>query len=263
MTARTTISVENVSLGFPRRRVTLEPFHRSILSVFRGGRQRREDNYMALDGVSLDIKEGEVVGIIGRNGAGKSTLLRVIAGIYRPDTGHARTLSRPALLAGFGVGFNVNLSGRENAYLYGSILGHKRQVISDLLPGIIEFSGLGDFIDQPLRTYSSGMRARLGFSVATSVQPDILLLDEALGVGDEEFRARSQAHIRKMLSEARTVVICSHSMPILKEVCTRAVLIEKGKITYRGTLVNTARVYRGKKPYVEKPKVVEAATGTD
>jgi ABC-type polysaccharide/polyol phosphate transport system ATPase subunit len=254
--SRTTIKLDDVTLTFPRRRVTLEPIGRSILSVFRGGKQRRDDDYTALDKVSLDIKEGEVVGVVGRNGAGKSTLLRVIAGIYRADSGSAKTLTRPSLLAGFGVGFNVNLSGRENAYLYGSILGHERKVVNELLAGIIEFSGLGEFIDQPLRTYSSGMRARLGFSVATAVQPDILLLDEALGVGDEEFRTRSSAHIRKMLAEARTVVIASHSFSILKQVCTRAVLVDSGKITYRGTLTNVGRVYRGEKP---RPVVEPAA----
>jgi ABC-type polysaccharide/polyol phosphate transport system ATPase subunit len=246
--SRTTIKLEDVTLAFPRRRVTLEPFGRSLLSLVRGGRRRDDDDFTALDKVSLDVKEGEVVGIVGRNGAGKSTLLRIIAGIYRPDRGSAKTLTHPVLLAGFGVGFNVNLSGRENAFLYGSILGHPRPVINDLLAGIIEFSGLGDFINQPLRTYSSGMRARLGFSVATAVQPNILLLDEALGVGDEEFRKCSSERIRSMLKQARTVVIASHSFPILGQVCTRAILVDKGKITYRGTLANVGRVYRGEAP---------------
>jgi len=243
--SRTTIKLEDVTLQFPRKRVTLEPFGRSLLSLLRGGRRRDDDTFTALNHVTMDVEEGEVVGIVGRNGAGKSTLLRIIAGIYRPDRGSAKTLTHPVLLAGFGVGFNVNLSGRENAFLYGSILGHPRPVIHDLLAGIIEFSGLEAFIDQPLRTYSSGMRARLGFSVATAVQPDILLLDEALGVGDEEFRKRSSERIRDMLKEARTVVIASHSMPILGQVCTRAILVDAGEITYRGTLVNVARVYRG------------------
>ncbi|MFH2007957.1 MAG: ABC transporter ATP-binding protein [bacterium] len=246
--SRTTIKLEDVTLRFPRRRVTLEPIGRSILSMLRGGRRRDDDSFTALDQVSLDVKEGEVVGIVGRNGAGKSTMLRVIAGIYRPDSGSAKTLTHPVLLAGFGVGFNVNLSGRENAYLYGSILGHPRGVIHELLPGIIEFSGLEEFIDQPLRTFSSGMRARLGFSVATAVQPEILLLDEALGVGDEEFRARSSERIRSMLEQAHTVVIASHSFGILGQVCTRAILVDRGKITYRGTLDNVARVYRGAPP---------------
>ncbi len=246
--SRTTIKLEDVTLEFPRRRVTLEPFGRSLLHLLRGGRRRDKDNFVALNQVSIEVKEGEVLGIVGRNGAGKSTLLRVIAGIYRADSGSAKTLTHPVLLAGFGVGFNVNLSGRENAFLYGSILGHPRPVITDLLPGIIEFSGLADFMDQPLRTYSSGMRARLGFSVATAVQPDILLLDEALGVGDADFRKRSSERIRDMLKDARTVVIASHSFPILTQVCTRAILVDRGKITFRGTLPNVARVYRGEEP---------------
>lgn len=249
--SRTTIEVDRVTLTFPRRRVTLEPLHRSLVNLLRGGRRKEEDKFVALEDISVDVKEGEVLGIVGRNGAGKSTLLRIIAGIYRPDQGTSRTLTRPVLLAGFGVGFNVNLSGRENAYLYGSILGHPRRVIHELLPGIIEFSGLERFIDQPLRTYSSGMRARLGFSVATSVQPDILLLDEALGVGDEEFRQRSTDRISEMLKKAGTVVLASHSYEILKKVSTRAILIESGKIKYRGSLDNVIRVYRGQEPQSE------------
>jgi len=246
--SRTTIKLEDVTLGFPRRRVTLEPFGRSLLHLLRGGRRRENDNFTALNQISLDVKEGEVVGIIGRNGAGKSTLLRIIAGIYQPDRGSAKTLTHPVLLAGFGVGFNVNLSGRENAYLYGSILGHPRPVIHKLLDGIIDFSGLEDFMDQPLRTYSSGMRARLGFSVATAVQPEILLLDEALGVGDQEFRKRSSERIRSMLKQARTVVIASHSFGILEQVCTRAILVDKGELSYRGTLKNVIRAYHGDAP---------------
>lgn len=258
--SRTTIKLDEVTLQFPRKRVTLEPFGRSLLTLLRGGRRRQNEDFTALDQVTLDVKEGEVVGIVGRNGAGKSTLLRIIAGIYRPDIGSAKTLTHPVLLAGFGVGFNVNLSGRENAYLYGSILGHPRHVIHELLDGIIEFSGLERFIDQPLRTYSSGMRARLGFSVATAVQPDILLLDEALGVGDEEFRKRSSERIREMLKEAHTVVIASHSFQILEQVCTRAILVDEGKITYRGTLANVARVYRGEAP---EPAPAEPPQGAE
>jgi ABC-type polysaccharide/polyol phosphate transport system ATPase subunit len=256
--SRTTIKLEDVTLTFPRRRVTLESFGRSLLSLLRGGRRPDDDDFTALDRVSLDIKEGEVLGIIGRNGAGKSTLLRVIAGIYRPDRGRARTLTHPVLLAGFGVGFNVHLSGRENAYLYGSILGHRRSLIHELLPSIIEFSGLERVMDQPLRTYSSGMRARLGFSVATAVQPDILLLDEALGVGDEEFRQRSSERIRNMLEEARTVVVVSHSFPLLTQVCTRAILVEEGEIAYRGGIDNAIRVYRGEEPLPDEPPPQDA-----
>ncbi len=251
--SRTTIELRDVTLAFPRRRVTLESFGRSALNMLRGGRSRHKDEFIALEDISLELGEGEVLGVVGRNGAGKSTLLRVIAGIYRPDHGSAKTLARPVLLAGFGVGFNVNLSGRENVYLYGSILGHPRSVVDGLLPGIIEFSGLEAFIDQPLRTYSSGMRARLGFSVATSVQPDILLLDEALGVGDEEFRRRSSAHIRSMLEEAHTVVIASHNFSILKQVCTRAILLERGRVIHSGSIDEVEQVYTGKLPPAGSP----------
>ncbi len=256
--SRTTVQLEDVTLSFPRTRVTLAPIGRSILSLF-GGRPKRRDEYTALRNVSLDVQEGEVLGVVGRNGAGKSTLLRVIAGIYRPDTGRARTRGRVSLLAGLGVGFNVNLSGRENAYLYGSILGHQRQVMNELLDGIIEFSGLGDFIDQPLRTYSSGMRARLGFSIATATKPDILLIDEVLGVGDTEFRDRSLAHVRQMVKEARTVLIASHSFPMLRQVCRQAILMEKGKLVTKDTLIEVGRAYRGDAPSKAEKAAAEAA----
>lgn len=242
--SRTTILVEDVTLAFPRTRVTLAPLERSLFSLL--GRRRKRDEFIALDNVSLEVKEGEVIGLVGRNGAGKSTLLRVIAGIYRPDSGSAKTSSPVSLLAGLGAGFNVNLSGRENMYLYGSILGHPRSAIDRLLDGIIEFSGLDEFIDQPLRTYSRGMRARLGFSVATAVRPEILLIDEVLGVGDAEFKERSAQRIHEMMDDAGTVIIASHNLDLLGQVSTRAVWVDKGRIKQDGEFEEVVLAYRGK-----------------
>ena len=244
MSGRTTIQLERVSLAFPRTRVTLGTIERSILRMVGIG-VRGEPMFTALDDISLEVKEGEVLGLVGKNGAGKSTMLRVIAGIYRPDSGVARRAGRVSLLAGFGVGFNVNLSGRENAYIYGSILGHSRQVIDRLMDQIIEFSGLQEFIDQPLRTYSNGMRARLGFSIASAIRPEILLIDEVLAVGDAEFKEKSKARIRSMMGEAGTVLIASHSLGLLKEVCTRAILVEKGRITMSGSPEEVIARYMG------------------
>jgi ABC-type polysaccharide/polyol phosphate transport system ATPase subunit len=243
------IDVQNVTLAFPRTRVHLKPFEKTLAGLFRR-RPREESHYVALNDVSFTVERGEVVGLIGKNGAGKSTLLRVIAGIYRPDTGIARTRGRVSLLSGLGAGFNVNLSGRENAYLYGSILGHSRTVMDRLMDSIIEFADLGDFIDQPLRTYSSGMRARLGFATASSVIPVSLLIDEVMAVGDADFKEKSTRRINEMLSEARTVVIASHSTSTMQELCTRAVLVEKGRILMSGEVGKILDAYDG----ARKPK---------
>jgi ABC-type polysaccharide/polyol phosphate transport system ATPase subunit len=245
--SRITIRLEDVSIEFPRTRVTLGSIERSVLRMVGIG-VRREPTFTALDRVSLEVKEGEVLGLVGKNGAGKSTLLRVIAGIYRPDRGRAMRAGRVSLLAGLGVGFNVNLSGRENAYIYGSILGHPRSAIDQLIDSIIEFAGLQDFIDQPLRTYSNGMRARLGFSIATAIRPEILAIDEVLAVGDAEFKEQSTGRIREMMEKAGTVLLASHSLGLLKQVCTRAILVEKGTITMTGSPEEVIARYMGDSP---------------
>jgi ABC-2 type transport system ATP-binding protein len=242
--SQTAILLDRVSLEFPRSPITLGSVERSLLRMVGVG-VRREPTYTALDDVSLEVKEGEVVGLVGRNGAGKSTLLRVIAGVYRPDRGTAKRAGRVSLLAGLGVGFSGHLSGRENIYMYGAILGHPRRVMDKLLDGIIDFSGLHEFIDQPLRTYSNGMKARLGFSVASATRPEILLIDEVLAVGDADFRTRSTERIKTMMNEAGTVLIASHSLGMIKEVCGRAILVEKGRITADGLPQQVVRAYVG------------------
>jgi ABC-type polysaccharide/polyol phosphate transport system ATPase subunit len=155
-------------------------------------RKKMKQDFIALENIDLEIHEGEVIGIIGRNGAGKSTLLRVIAGIYAPDSGSVLVRGKVSLLASVGVGFNRELTGRENVYLYGAIIGLKKEIIQQKMDQIITFSQLDEFIDSPLKTYSSGMKARLGFSVAANLEADILLIDEVFGVGDASFRERLQ-----------------------------------------------------------------------
>jgi ABC-type polysaccharide/polyol phosphate transport system ATPase subunit len=185
--------------------------------------------------VSLTVHKGEIIGIIGRNGSGKSTLLRTMAGIYKPDNGWIGIDGQISLLAGVGVGMNKDLTGRENIHLYGSMLGNEREVMDSMMNEIIAFSELEQFIDEPLRTYSSGMKARLGISVATAVKPDILLIDEVLGVGDPGFKKRSQQRIREMMNDSNTVVLVSHSFSLLKEICTRMIMMEEGKMKCIGT----------------------------
>ena len=184
--------------------------------------------------ISFDLRRGETVGVIGRNGAGKSTLLRLIAGIIEPDKGQVVNHGARVSLLSLGLGFVPHLSGRENAMLNGILLGLRLREITARMDAVIDFSGLGEQIDRPLHTYSSGMRARLGFAVAIQTDPDILLIDEILGVGDEEFRIKSNAEIRRLLRSEKTVVLVSHQLPAVKELCDRVVWIEDGGIKDSG-----------------------------
>ena len=201
------------------------------------------DDFIALDSVSLQLFEGEIVGIIGRNGSGKSTL-RTISGIYSPDKGTVRTKGQISLLARLGIGFNVHLTGRENIYLYGSILGHSKRTMDGLIDEIISFSGLELSIDKPLRTYSSGMKTRLSFSIASAVKSEILLIDEVLGVGDYDFKEKSKIRMQEMVDEAATVVIVSHNLPILEQMCSRLILIDDGKIKAIGEPKEIIDIYK-------------------
>ena len=239
------IDVDGVSVTFPLSRPgrqTIKRKFRNLVSSEKQGAPKRT----VLNDISLQIKQGEVLGIIGRNGCGKSTLLRTISGIYRPSEGIVKSQGQLFLLAGIRIGFTGNLTGRENAYLYGSILGHSKQKMDELMPSIIEFSELHEYIDMPLRTYSSGMTARLGFSVATAVQPEILLIDEVLAVGDQEFKERSKERILEMVDNAGTVVIVSHSFGLLKTICDRLILLENGSIKASGDPAHVIEVYHGR-----------------
>ena len=199
--------------------------------------------FRALEKISLDVKKGEVVGLMGANGSGKSTLLRVIAGIYAPDEGSVRVRGRVTLLAGIGTGFQLDLTGRENIMLTGSIYGYSKMEISKMEEEIIEFSGIREFIDQPIRTYSAGMRARLGFAIVSNLEPDILLLDEVMSVGDTDFRQKSRNKIEQLIKGDATVVIVSHSKSIIKSMCDRVFAIEDGKIITDGSIETALEYY--------------------
>ena len=241
----TVIDIDEMSVTFPLTRPGLNSIKRKLTTIFTD-KELKPLKRTVLSNISLKIKQGEVLGIIGRNGCGKSTLLRAISGIYHPSDGIVKSRGQIFLLAGIRIGFTGNLTGRENAYLYGSILGHSRERMDELMPKIIEFSELEEFIDMPLRTYSSGMTARLGFSVATAVQPEILLIDEVLAVGDQEFKERSKKRILEMVADAGTVVIVSHSFGLLKNVCDRIVLLENGCIKDVGDPEHIIEVYHGR-----------------
>lgn len=202
--------------------------------------------YTPFESISFDLYRGETVGIIGRNGAGKSTLLRLIAGIHEPDVGRIVNHGARVSLLSLGVGFVPHLSGRENAMLSGMLLGLRKKEIEPRLGAIIEFSGLGQFIDQPLSTYSSGMRARLGFSVAMQMDPDVLLIDEILGVGDEEFRTKSNTEMKRLINSDKSIVLVSHNLPAIRELCDRCIWIENGRIQEEGDVSSTLRAYASK-----------------
>jgi len=175
-----------------------------------------------------------VLGIIGRNGSGKSTLLKMMAGVFPPNSGTIAAKGSVSLLAGVGVGFHKELTGRENAYLYGALMGRTTEQIDGLIEEIQAFAELNHHFDRPIRTYSSGMKSRLGISVATAFKPDLLLIDEVLGVGDASFRKKSEKRVKDMISESGTVVIVSHSLGMLNKICNRLVWIDDGDMKQIG-----------------------------
>ena len=196
---------------------------------------RKEDiTPSGIRNISLDIQQGEVIGIIGQNGSGKSTLLKLMAGVFPPDSGSIYTRGSVSLLAGVGVGFHKELTGRENAYLYGALMGRTKEQIDALIDEIQSFAELKHHFDRPIRTYSSGMKSRLGISVATAFKPDLLLIDEVLGVGDASFRKKSEKRVKDMISESGTVVIVSHSLGMLKSICNRIIVLESGSVLHEG-----------------------------
>ena len=200
-----------------------------------GDRYQCYEEFIALKSVSFELKRGEVLGVVGRNGAGKSTLLQLLCGTLTPTSGNLEVNGRIAALLELGAGFNPEFSGRENIYLSGSVMGLSRAEIDSLLDEIIDFSGIRPFIDQPVKTYSSGMYVRLAFSVATSVDPDILVIDEALSVGDGDFARRSFDRIMAMRDRGKTILFCSHALYQVEALCSRAIWLEAGEVVESGS----------------------------
>lgn len=247
------VCAENVSVSFliryRRSEVTLRETFVHLLDRLRpdrGANGRWTQRFWALRDVSLTVRAGEVLGIVGRNGSGKTTLLKTLAGILGPDAGRVTVRGRVGCLMSFGVGFKPNLSGRENVFINGSILGLSRREIQARLAQIIEFSELGEFIDAPVRTYSSGMRGRLGFSIAIHIDPDVLLLDEVLSVGDAAFREKAGSILDRFRAAGKTVIMASHSMKLIRERCTRAVWLDRGRIRLEGDPAAVTSAYAGK-----------------
>jgi ABC-type polysaccharide/polyol phosphate transport system ATPase subunit len=224
--------VENVSITYRttfEKRPTLKS---AVLRLGRGERAVRE--VKAVQHVSFDVSQGSVLGIIGSNGAGKSTLVRAIAGILPPTEGRIEVRGRVSTLLALGVGFNPNISGRENVVLGGLAAGYNRSEIQDRYEEIADFAELGDFMDLPMRTYSSGMFSRLAFAVAVHMEPDILLVDEALSAGDAKFKEKATNKMMELVSQARTMFMVTHALGTVVEMCNDAIWLDKGVLEMRG-----------------------------
>ena len=236
------IILDNISVSYRAPEAKADTFKEFAIQLIK--RQVRFNSFNALSNVSLNIHEGEIVGIIGRNGAGKSTLLKVISRVLIPTQGRVRLQGWVSPLLELGAGFHPELTGLENIYLNGTLLGKKRREIDQKLDEIIEFADLDSFIDAPMRTYSSGMIARLGFSIATSWKPDILILDEVLSVGDETFRNKCRVRIESFQLQGTTTLLVSHNSNNIETMCSRAVWLDHGIIKAEGAVKDVVALYR-------------------
>ena len=207
-------------------------------------RKVQHQTFLALNNVNLSIRRNEIFGLVGNNGAGKSTLLKLVARVLRPSIGRVCVKGRVAPLLELGAGFHPELSGRENVFLNGAMLGFTRKEMEEKFDGIVEFSEIGDFIEAPIRTYSSGMLARLGFSVAIDVEPEILILDEVLSVGDEMFQRKCLDRIEHFVKGSATILFVSHSMKMVEEMCSRAAWLDHGEVKAVGEPGEVIEAYR-------------------
>lgn len=238
----TVINLENVSVCYRLPEERIGTFKEYIIRLFKRGLKYRE--FWALQRVSIQVCKGEIFGIIGRNGAGKSTLLKVISRVLIPKEGRVWIKGRVSPLLELGAGFHPELTGRENVFLNGTLLGHSRREVEGHLEEITDFAELGAFIDAPLRTYSSGMVARLGFAVATTWEPEILILDEVLSVGDEAFQQKCQKRMEGFRANGATSLLVTHSMQTVQDLCTRVAWLEHGQIRTVGSPDEVISAYR-------------------
>ncbi|HAF61985.1 MAG TPA: teichoic acid ABC transporter ATP-binding protein [Anaerolineaceae bacterium] len=236
------IFLKDVSVHYRLPSETIKTFKEYMIRLVKREIERR--SFSALKNINLDVKKGEILGIIGRNGAGKSTLMKVISKVLIPSEGRVWINGQISPLLQLGAGFHPELTGRENIYLNATLLGHSHNQIEQKLNNIIEFAEIGDFIEAPLRTYSSGMRARLGFSVATAWKPDILLLDEVLSVGDVAFREKCVDRMSYFRDQGSTVLIVSHSIESVQETCQNTIWLDKGEIVGSGETVHVCDAYQ-------------------
>jgi ABC-type polysaccharide/polyol phosphate transport system ATPase subunit len=240
MMGKTVIQLDNVSKKF---RLFASKKSR-MLYALNPAKSKKAQDFYAVKNISLTVNEGEIVGIIGRNGSGKSTLLKIISGILTPTEGTVQTRGRIIPLLELGAGFHPQFTGLENIFFYTIVLGYKREEIEKLVPEILEFSELGDFINQPIKNYSSGMKSRLAFAVSILIEPDILILDEVLSVGDEYFKQKRFERMNQFFKMGKTILFVSHSAQQVKQLCQRAILLDKGEILSEGETERVIRNYK-------------------
>jgi len=236
------IKVENISVRFLISHDKIQSMKEYIVKMLK--RQVKYEEFWALQNISIEIMKGEVIGIIGRNGAGKSTLLKVISGILKPTEGTVTCQGNIVPMLELGSGFDYDLTGRENIYLNGAILGYSKSLLEEKYNEIVEFSEIEKFIDVPIRNYSTGMLMRLAFSIATVVKPEILIVDEILSVGDENFQIKSKARMMELMNGGTTVLFVSHSLEQVKEMCNRVIWMERGTIKMIGETEEVCELYK-------------------
>ena len=241
--SKTMIEVSDVSMRFRMNSDRIMSLKEFVTTALRG--KLRYQEFTALEHVSFTVKKGETLGLIGRNGAGKSTMLKVISGILKPTEGNVTCHGNVVPMLELGSGFDMDLTGKENIFLNGAILGYSEEFLKAKYDEIVEFSELGQFIEVPIRNYSSGMLARLAFSIATVVQPEILIVDEILAVGDAQFQEKSKRRMMELMGGGTTVLFVSHSIEQVREMCKRVVWLERGKVKMIGNAEKVCNVYGG------------------
>ena len=239
--SKNAIEVDNVSMKFNLSREKVDSLKDYIFKAIK--RELQYNEFWALKNVSFNVEKGDRVGILGLNGAGKSTLLKVISGVFKPTEGHVEKPGKMVPLLELGAGFDPQYTGKENIYLYGAMLGYTKKFIDSKYDEIVEFSELQKFMDVPVKNYSSGMKSRLGFSIATVVEPKILILDEVLSVGDAKFRKKSENKIMSMFDSGGTVLFVSHSLEQVMRLCNKAMILEKGQLIAYGDIDPIAKQY--------------------
>ncbi len=237
----TVIKVENVGMEFNLSQEKTDNLKEYVIKLIK--RELMYQSFWALQNISFEVEKGDKVGILGLNGAGKSTLLKLISGVMKPTEGTITLKGMISPLLELGAGFDHNYTGRENIYLNGAMLGYPKEFIESKFDEIVEFAEIGDFIDVPLKNYSSGMIARLGFSIATVVEPKILILDEVLSVGDAKFREKSEQRMKSLLNKDVTVLFVSHSLDQVRNLCNKALWLEKGKLVMQGSVEEVSASY--------------------
>lgn len=235
------IEVNNVSMGYRVDRIKVSTLKEWAVSLLR--RKLKYEYFWALSDVTFDVDKGDVVGIIGRNGAGKSTVLKLISKLFKPTKGTIVTRGRVVPMLELGSGFDPELTGKENIYLNGAILGYTEKFLNDHYDEILRFSELEEFIDNPIKTYSSGMMMRLAFSVATIVEPEILIVDEILAVGDDAFQRKSHTKMMELMHGGATVLYVSHNLEQVKELCNKVIWLDHGRIVMQGDTVEVCDAY--------------------